>query len=531
MLEAIRAKALHIATPSRVAVVAIIAVIALDQRLASQNPLWVGGAIVVGCGVYSVWRPSEWQLRHLLADDDKMIVPLHRSQIAAKIEWILKYVFNEHDINENMQSGQPAGSPAAVEFEKDRSILVLGETGSGKSEAIEVLAHQFESDDAAPVVAYDYKEDYQEFFDDVIRLSAVGSDRYWNVFREIRNEEDCKEIAAAIFSNTENDYFMNAAEQVFESILIMLDRWGKEDGYDPSNEDLLKYIDSADSDSLREDFEDEEIGAAKHMAEDTTAAENIVSNLEMQVSQTFSGDFAEKGTFSVREYMNNPSGKQLIFDFPIDRSAAARPIFRLLIDWSIRFGMLREAGAYFILDEFAGLPRLSNIERLVNAGRAYDCYAIFGVQAVSQLNSTYGRDDAESLLSGMAQEIHLRVGDESSVSYIRQRLGKEMKIRGRDGNERRTEEYAMSSQTIQQMGAGQGIVHTMKGWQRGQLYMLSEVDGSILPEDRSTFQRIKAYRQWVENRITALDSRTEEDTAIEDADRERIEATEEPSDD
>jgi energy-coupling factor transporter ATP-binding protein EcfA2 len=500
------------------------------QSIPQANPLWVAASIALSSALYAVWRPAEWQLRHQMADDDKMIVPLHRSTIAKTIEWWLS-LFGEN-VSENMRSGQPPGSQGAVELEKDRSVLVLGETGSGKSKAIEILAHQMESGDSEPVVAYDYKQDYQQFFEKVIRLSAVGSDRYWNVFKEIRDEDDCKEIAKAIFSTAENNYFTNSAAQVFEGVLIMLHRWGEADDYEPSNLDLLEYVNSADVDTLRQDFEEAELSMKKHMSEEAEASQNIVSNLEMQVSQVFCGDFAKEGDFSVREYMHDPQDHALIFDFPIDKSASAKPIFRLLIDWSIRFGMMDDRGAYFILDEFAGLPRLSMLERLVNAGRAYNCYAIFGVQAVSQLNSTYGRDDAESLLSGMAQEIHLRVGDESSVKYIRHRLGKAATIRGGDGYERRSEEHAMSSRTIQQLEAGRGIVHTTEGWQRGQLYMLEEVEGSILPKDRSTFQRIKAYRQRVENRITALDSGTEEDTAIEEADRERIEAAdEEPADD
>lgn len=83
-----------------------------------------------------------------------------------------------------------------------------------------------------------------------------------------------------------------------------------------------------------------------------------------------------------------------------------------------------ERPSYYILDEFAALPKLDILERLINAGRAYNCYAILGVQAVPQLHDTYGKDKADSLLSGLAQEIHLRVG-QGSVEYCRQRIGRE----------------------------------------------------------------------------------------------------------
>lgn len=532
MLEAIRAKILHAATPTRLAVVAIIAVIAVDQRLASQNPLWVAASIVLLSGIYAVWRPSEPQRRHQMADDDKMIVPLHRSAIAAKIEWLLSLL--GESVNENRQYGAPGGSPGAVELEKDRSVMVLGETGSGKTKAIEVLAHQLQAAPDEPLVAFDYKQDYQDFFTDTFRVSSVDADVRWNVFKEIENEDECKEIAKAIFSSADNDYFMNTASQVFEGILILLNRWAEEDEYEPSNEDLLQYVGTADVTSLRQDFEDEELSMAKHMSEDAEAAENVLSNLEMQVSEVFSGDFAKDGDFSIREYMANPQGQTLILDLPVERSASVKPIFRLLVDWSIRFGMIDERGSYYILDEFAALPRLSMLERLVNAGRAYNCYAIFGIQAISQVNSTYGRDDAESLLSGMAQEIHLRVGDETSVRYWRQRLGKDQITRGSDGHERIAEEHAISPRAIQNLEPGQGVIHTTTGWQRGRLYMLSEVIGDLLPAEESTFQR---YRHWLANRNPALDSGTSEDIAVEGTDSqaeaaiEETDGSQEPADD
>lgn len=525
MKERIRGKIAHAATPSRVAVLLVVAVIA--------TPSWYTGSLVVskiglalavlGTIAYTAYRPSEWQLRHLIAEDPKMIVPLRKPR--SWLPW--------KEASVGGRSGDPPGSPSAVELTMDRSVMVLGETGSGKTKAIEVLAHQMQAADDEPLIAFDYKEDYQRFFDDVIRISSLDSDAIWNIFQEIETEDDCQEIAKAIFSTAENNYFANTAAQVFEGCLILLHRWGEQDDRQPTNADLLEYVKSADVDTLRQDFEDEDISYAKHMSEEAEASENIISNLQMQVGEVFSGDFAKEGDFSVREYMADPQGKTLIFDFPIERSASVKPIFRLLIDWSIRFGMMDDRGAFFVLDEFAGLPRLAMLERLVNVGRAYNCYAIFGIQAVSQVNSTYGRDDAESLLSGMPQEIHLRVGDSASIEYVRQRLGKHSVTRGEGEYERRTEEHAMSPREIQNLDPGRGVIHTTTGWQRGRLYMLSEVINDLLPQERSTFQRFKRHRQRLAKRLPALDSGTEEKTAVAATDRPEIEESEEtePADD
>lgn len=438
---------------------------------------------VIGVGglglLAAYWRigQTEYQLRHRLYEDI-MVVPLTDAE-------------DRHN--------DPPGSKRAVQLEMDRSVLVLGETGSGKTEAIRVLAHQLQAEPDEAFVIFDYKQDYQTFFheDNIITLSSRGSTVTWNVFREIENDEDHGEIAKAIFAGakTDNDYFTNAATQVLADVLRLIDIHA-EPGEIPTNADLIGFVDEADMDQMREWFIEEDLSAQKHLPAGVEASNNIVSILEERVKAVFRGDFAEAGTFSVREYMADPRGKILLLDFPIQQSSSVQPIFRLLIDWSIRFGLEDERGSYYILDEFAALPELDMLERLINAGRAYNCYAILGVQAVPQLHDTYGKDKADSLLSGLAQEIHLRVG-QGSVEYCRQRIGRERVERNVgpddedewlveiDENDKRVfEDYPIGEDTLQNFEAGRGIVHTPSGRQHGRLYLLEDIEGRLLPADR-----------------------------------------------
>lgn len=457
-----------------------------------------------GIGALSAyWRfgQTEYQLRHQLYEDI-VLVPL---------------------ADTGDRRDDPPGSKQAVQFEMDRSVLVLGETGSGKTEAIKVLAHQLQADPDEAFVIFDYKRDYQTFFpeDNMIRLSSRDSTVTWNVFNEIEEDGDYGEIAKAVFDDTEidNDYFTNAAAQVLADVLRLLERRAERQGKTPTNAYLLDYLDGADVDFLREEFEAEDLSAKKHLPAGVEASSNIVSILEERVKAVFRGDFAEAGTFSVREYMAAPQGRILLLDFPIQQSASVQPIFRLLIDWSIRFGLEDERGSYYILDEFAALPELAMLERLINAGRAYNCYAILGVQAVPQLRDTYGKDKADSLLSGLAQEIHLRVG-QGSVEYCRKRLGRERVERNAgddedeewfvrtDGNDVRVfEDYPIDAGTLQNFEAGRGIVHTPAGRQHGRLYLLDAVEGRLLPLDRP------GLRERVWTRITG---RTQRQPALEE---------------
>lgn len=448
----------------------------VDPTLA---PVALGVPAAIAAASIAYWkrRPSEYQLRHRLRDDI-LVLPLKST--------------NDGFVRPGQQRedryGEPPGSTRAVEFEMDRSMLVLGESGSGKTEAMQLLAHQMQTDPEDALVAFEYKKEYQEFLADeeTIRLSSLNTDVSWNIFKEIRHAEDAMEMAKAIFTTSDNDYFSNAASEVLRDVFLLMLKRGVIDDYQPTNKDLVDFVSETDLGDLREALEDGSYSSTKHLVDDAEASSNIHSNLESQVSQTFVGDFAGEGDFSVREYMKNPDGRKLILDYPVDQSAAVKPIFRLLIDWSIRFGLLSDRGSYYLLDEFAALPPLSMIERLVNAGRSSETYAIAGVQDISQIRATYGRDQADSLLSGFAQEIHLRV-DQSSVGYVRKKLGKQRVVREQSNGEYAAfEEHRVSESEVQNLSAGQGTIHTPTGWQRGRLYMLEEVADELLPSVEET---------------------------------------------
>lgn len=145
------------------------------------------------------------------------------------------------------------------------------------------------------------------------------------------------------------------------------------------------------------------------------------------------------------------------------------------------------------------------MERLVNAGRARNAYAILGLQSRAQLESTYGEATADAILSGLSQEVFLRVGDQPSVEYVRDRLGRvqnERQVQGptdlvtRGITGRRVkftqttleENYQIGEDEVQQFQPGEAIVVTQEDWSRGRLYQLEEVR-QVLDEwhlDRST---------------------------------------------
>lgn len=421
--------------------------------------------------------------------------------------------------------------------DRDRSILALGETGSGKTEAIKLLTYQFQTDDTDPFVVFDYKDDYKQFFgsstrtdggdtpsdiypDDLVVLSLENSTHYWNIFQEAESEADFEEIGRSLFAadekNSQNPYFPKAARQVFVAVLKLMDR---SDAWEyPTNEDLMAYFEQKDLESIHKELKnhpDLRGVAANINIEAEQQSLGVYGHLQTVIREIFKGDFRENPHegegFSIREYMADPNGRTLILDFPTDSGDSIKPAFRLFIDWAIRFGLDDNTrDSYFLLDEFATIPGLERIERLVNAGRARNAYGILGVQAKTQLFATYGENEGEAILSGLAQEILLRPGDAPSVEHIRDRVGRHQRKHLEQGptdqitrvlTDRESEynqftiqeEHPISETELQQFDPGEAVILEQTSWRRGHLFRLDDpgvrtlldtiLDGQPQPDD------------------------------------------------
>jgi hypothetical protein len=383
----------------------------------------------------------------------------------------------------------------AVALEKDRSILVLGETGAGKTATLTLLAYQLQTGPDEPFIVFDYKGEYQEFLEssnhdrDVITLSSIDASCQWNLFEEIEREAEIDEIASAMFPSTDDaDFFSNAARQLFVAVITYLRRQAEWEGTTPTNADLVTFVQTMDKEEMYDRLSDHPDLVAAASAIDPDAdrqAAGVYANFQQVIADLFRGDFAEDGTFSIREYMANPDGRTLVLDFPIREGDAVQPAFRFFVDWSARFALTDTRGSYFLLDEFARLPGLRKVGDMINAGRSSNTQLLLGLQSVAQMHDTYGQDKANALLSGLVQSIVLRVGDAPSFEYVREQLGRDQERRtvpshdhrGRSiGRQEITDEtYPIASGDLVRLADGEAIAIRPDGWVRGQLHELSDV--------------------------------------------------------
>ncbi|WP_148416556.1 type IV secretory system conjugative DNA transfer family protein [Haloferax sp. KTX1] len=433
------------------------------------TPLRVGGFVVVlGSAVYAAQRLRSWdterELRRII-DDGNYVLPFQGLSAASDRMSLSRF----------------------VPLRKDRSILVLGETGAGKTETIKLLTHQMQAGTGDPFVVFDYKGEYQENFEqdhdheNLIYLSSTDATEYWNLFAEIEREADIDEIGRALFPHTDgSEFFSQAGRQLFVAVVTYLHREAQVSDTTPTNADLVAFVQSTDKQEMHErltDYSDLTAAASAIDPDSERQAAGVYANFQQVIADLFRGDFAEAGEFSIREYMDDPQGRTLLLDFPITEGDAVQPAFRFFIDWAARFALANDQDTYFVLDEFARLPGLRKIGDLINAGRGRNTQLLLGVQSVAQLHDTYGKDRANALLSGLVQSVIMRVGDAASVEYAQSQIGREKQHRSvpvhdRDGRsvgrqELQDETHPIVESDLERLNDGEAIVVVPDGWLRG----------------------------------------------------------------
>ena len=453
-----------------------------------DTPLVVGGLVGVGA-VAAGGRMSgrllvrKWARRQ--AKQDGYALPM--------------FVREQRNVSRTERTGNMMSIP------RTGSILALGATRSGKTETGKHIVSQMQADEDEPMIVYDHKEDYQQFFDEIdreyITLSASGSTHTWNIFEEIDNERDADEIARSIFVEMEQaggstgSFFAPAARQVFAAVLKYYYRKANREGSDYSNTDLIEFFQTNTPEEAYAILVEEEdmAGVATYLDPGDNDDQKIWPNVQRQVTDIFANEFAQEPTndrpsISIRRYMQNPRGTALVLDYPYREGDSTTPIFRLLIDLAAREALVdKDRGSYFILDEVAQIPKLQRLDELVNVGAGRNIQTFVTLQSVAQLRDSYGDEGASAILSGLTSTILLRSDDPKSVEYVRSKIGRE------------TEQYTAHVEKAQLPRNRQKTMHRERKPSGEHVFAEADInswrpgEGVLVRPQSWAFERVKLY--------------------------------------
>ena len=320
--------------------------------------------------------------------------------------------------------------------------LILGSTGTGKSQLLISLINSFLKNSKARLVFVDRKGEFYSLFgsakDTLIHPFDARGTR-WNIFNEIevqlengqllRPPQDAKAIAELLFQpqrHKGNDsYWYEGSTKIFVSAICHCIIAGK-----TTNRDLCRFL-SGDQQAL--------LDALKALPVDCQEGASILGNDPK--SKTFGNmlsvcnntalqlsHFADDGDFSVREWLHNGSGNLYI-------STAGRNdntftgIVTLLIDLIGReVKELPDDGnqptsLVFVLDELGALPAMDTLKFLLTQARSKGVAVVLANQTFSKIKAVYGDAEARDLLANTKSRYFFALPAAGDAKYISELLG------------------------------------------------------------------------------------------------------------
>ena len=332
-----------------------------------------------------------------------------------------------------------------------KHFLISGSTGTGKSQAITaMILGVFGRAGSALIV--DSGGGYYSRLTDGDYLLLNPFDRRtvdWNPFAEIRADYDCDRIAQSVIP-AGTDEWSHYAQSFLSSVMLTLWRGGNR-----NLGELLDWLTNAAPSDLRELLQGTP-GAAV-VAEGN---ERMLGSVRSIVS-TYVAPWTHlrpDGDFSIRDWVQrvaDPDDDQtgpLFIVYRDDQLAQLRRMVATWIDLAVVEGLSLPEDSnrqlWFVMDELDSLGRVASLDVAMSKLRKYGGRCVLGIQTISQLRETYGRERAQTICANAANKLILRSGDNETGEYFSRELGEQ------DVEESRT------SQTVSPGLGGKSKSHT-----------------------------------------------------------------------
>jgi type IV secretory pathway TraG/TraD family ATPase VirD4 len=392
--------------------------------------------------------------------------------------------------------GRHNGQPATFGLGQDelsKHMLLMGSTGCGKTTLfyhfVDQIRKAMKSDDV--MIIFDSKGDFVSKFYHQGDLVMGNSKQYasksekWNIYKEIladgwddkdfvlNTQEICKSFFEERTKNTTNAFFPNAARDLLAAIIISIIRAGKNDDSLRKeiffNNELKGFLDSCNSTKIVDVLEGHiDLGSVlSYIDGDGSQSQGVLSEMFSVIREIFVGVFAEKGGFSIRDFVRKKGDKVLFIEYDLSIGSMLTPVYRLMFDLALKEALGRnkpQGNVYLICDEFKLLPHLQHIDDGVNFGRSLGVKVMAGVQSIEQLFEIYGKSRGMNIAAGFSSLFAFRANDVSTRDYVSGLFGKNIVL----------EQYQMSdTKMIEEKRSGS----TVEDWDMNSLQVGEAIVG------------------------------------------------------
>ena len=160
---------------------------------------------------------------------------------------------------------------------------------------------------------------------------------------------------------------------------------------------------------------------ASIMSTYVTAFNRFIDSASLQVTL--------KSDFSINEIKSKPTAIYILLPdedksrYPL-ASIIINQIYSRCVDLSTdNMSSPKNKDVHFLLDEFANLPKLPNVDTWLSIGRERKIFLSIFVQAMSQLEDKYGREYTKTIIQNCNLKVILGLGETQSVDYFKHMFG------------------------------------------------------------------------------------------------------------
>ena len=334
---------------------------------------------------------------------------------------------------------EPAWKLRMKRSDEAQGMLILGDTGSGKSQIIHQYLRQVAQRESEAAVIYDpacefVKTHYRPWRGDVILNPLDNRSPFWSNVFEQKYRTDYQLLAEVFFpggkrekTNQTEAFFLGASRDILARLLE----------FEPHPAQLVEWLSDGE--------------AIDRMTQGTELANYVDPKAANQRGGVL-GSLAKLG----KTLRLLPRAEECDFDFSLtdwaeerrgwifltstkDAEEQLRPLYAAYLDllmrrlMSIDEARSRRRPVKLFVDEVHSLEYLPTLEKVLTEGRKFGVNVFLGTQNKHQIDDRYGRDAASTMLSSPRYKIVLRCNEPDSADWLSRLLGEEETDKPRTG--------------------------------------------------------------------------------------------------
>ena len=315
-----------------------------------------------------------------------------------------------------------------------KNLLLHGTPGSGKSNALNKLLQQLRAR-GDMVIIYDkgcslVKRHFNENTDKMLNPLDKRCE-FWDLWLECQSTPDYDSVSNTLIpqGTKEDPFWTGSARTIFTAVASRLKNNPKR-----SYNLLLRTLLAINLKALREYVAGTEASNLMEEKVEKTAISirGVLTNYVKALRYLQGIERTGKPRFAIREWMKevNEPGKRhgwLWITSNARQHESLKPLISMWLaqaaDCLLEMGENPTRRVWFIYDELASLHKLPSLPMALSEARKFGGCFVLGFQNKPQLDFTYGKDFADSMMDLLNTRFFFRSPDEGVANYVMRQLG------------------------------------------------------------------------------------------------------------